>query len=115
MLTLWGGRQRFCDGVSRRTFLQLGACGAGLTLADVPPFVSMYGMSRGTEPGYLGVAHRPFTPSGEGEANLRLPGGIDAKRQENRKDLLGSFDKVRREIDATGTMKGMDSFTTRAF
>jgi len=81
----------------------------------VPPFVSLYGMSRGTEPGYLGVAHRPFTPSGQGEANLRLPGGIDAVRQENRKGLLNAFDKVRRDIDATGTMKGMDSFTTRAF
>jgi len=235
MLTLWGGRQRFCDGISRRNFLQIGAFGAGLTLADmlraravggstvpshkaaimiylpggpshmdmydmkptapkefrgefkpiatnvpgiqicehmplqarmfdklatvrsivsvdehsdslvmtgfpeaqnitahlpsfgavvsklrgssadVPPFVSLYGMSRGTEPGYLGVAHRPFTPYGPGEADLRLPGGVDAKRQDNRKGLLSSFDKVRREIDATGTMKGMDSFTTRAF
>src|SRR4051794_19577953 len=83
--------------------------------ADVPPYVSLYGMSRGTEPGYLGVAHRPFTPYGPGEADLRLPGGVDVKRQENRKDLLSAFDKVRREIDATGTMKGMDSFTTRAF
>src|SRR3954451_4304773 len=32
---------------------------------DVPPFVSHRGGgSVGTEPGYLGVAHRPFTPSG---------------------------------------------------
>src|SRR5438067_10010049 len=35
MLTLWGGRQRFCDGISRRNFLQIGAFGAGLTLADM--------------------------------------------------------------------------------
>src|SRR5947209_10157520 len=35
MLTLWGGRQRFCDGLSRRNFLQIGAFGAGLTLADM--------------------------------------------------------------------------------
>src|SRR5438309_2516443 len=35
MLTLWGGRQRFCDGMSRRNFLQIGAFGAGLTLADM--------------------------------------------------------------------------------
>src|SRR5262245_6579118 len=187
MFTLWGARQRFCDGISRRGFLQIGAFGAGLTLADmlraralagpgasssakaaimiylpggpshmdtydlkpdapkeyrgelkpmptnvpgiqicehfplqarmfdrlavlpsvvsddehsdslvmtgyseaknrtqnhpcfgavaskvrsgsadVPPFVSLRGMSRGTEPGFLGVAHRPFTPSGPG-------------------------------------------------
>src|SRR5207302_1231056 len=35
MLTLWGAKQRFCDGISRRNFLQIGAFGAGLTLADV--------------------------------------------------------------------------------
>ena len=35
MFTLWGSRQRFCDGMSRRNFLQIGAFGAGLTLADM--------------------------------------------------------------------------------
>lgn len=239
MLTIWGDRQRYCDGLSRRNFLQIGAFGAGLTLADVlrlraasdpatrrtpnkaaimiylpggpshldmwdlkpdapaefrgefnpiptnvpgiqicehmplqarifdklavvrslisvdehsdslvmtgyseqvnrtaqhpsfgsvvsklrsgeandvPPFVSLRGGgSPGTEPGYLGVAHRPFTPSGPGLENLRLARGIDASRLEDRKALLGQFDTIRREIDATGTMKGMDSFTGRAF
>src|SRR4051794_29058029 len=35
MLTLWNERQRFCDGVSRRNFLPIGAFGAGLTLAEL--------------------------------------------------------------------------------
>ena len=35
MLTLWGSRQRFCDGITRRSFLKIGAFGAGLTLADM--------------------------------------------------------------------------------
>src|SRR5688572_28540726 len=35
MLTLTGAKQRFCDGLSRRSFLQIGAFGAGLTLADM--------------------------------------------------------------------------------
>src|SRR5262249_54270539 len=35
MLTFLGERQRFCDGLSRRNFLRIGAFGAGLTLADV--------------------------------------------------------------------------------
>src|SRR5438552_4261236 len=200
MLTIWGGKQKFCDGINRRSFLKIGAFGAGLTLADVlrlraggnatepktvsskpksaimiylpggpshmdmydlkpdapkefrgefnpidtnvtgvqicehmplqakmfdelavvrsvvsvdehsdslvmtgyperdnrtanhpcfgsvmsklrgggggevPPFVSLRGMSRyGTEPGYLGIAHRPFTPGGAALQNLRLP------------------------------------------
>ena len=72
-------------------------------------------MSSGTEPGYLGIAHRPFTPDGPGLSNLHLPGGVDANRVDDRKSLLSTFDNVRREIDASGTMKGIDAFTTRAF
>src|SRR6516225_9787800 len=206
MFTLWGERQRFCDGVSRRGFLKIGAFGAGLTLAemlrqralagekgatpnkaaimiylpggpshmdmydlkpdapkefrgefnpiatnvpgvqicehfpmqarmwdklacirsivsvdehsdslvttgysenqnrtahhpsfgsvvsrlrgsaqaDVPPFVSLRGMSIGLEPGYLGVAHRAFTPGGPGLANLSLAGGVNTERNQDR-------------------------------
>jgi hypothetical protein len=82
---------------------------------DVPPFVSLRGMSPGTEPGFLGIAHRPFTPDGPGVQNLHLPGGVDTGRMDDRKALLTSFDSVRRDIDQTGTMKGIDSFVARAF
>jgi hypothetical protein len=80
----------------------------------VPPFVSLRGMSRGTEPGYLGVAHRPFTPTGPGNANLRLAGGVTAERLDDRKALLDRFDATRRDIDASGTMVGMDAYTAKA-
>ncbi len=83
--------------------------------ADVPPFVSLRGMSIGQEPGYLGVAHRAFTPGGEGLENLRLPSGVDSRRTSARRDLLSNFDSVRREIDASGTMRGLDAFADRAF
>jgi hypothetical protein len=87
----------------------------GIGHGDIPPFVSLRGMAIGTEPGYLGVAHRPFTPDGPGLQNLRLAGGVDAARVEDRKSLLASFDNVRRDIDASGSMHGMDAFATRAF
>ncbi len=80
----------------------------------VPPFVSLRGMSRGTEPGYLGIAHRPFTPGGQGNSNLRLANGVTLDRLEDRKGLLGAFDDTRREIDATGSMAGMDAYTEKA-
>ena len=83
--------------------------------SDIPPFVSLRGMAPGTEPGYLGIAHRPFTAEGQGMADLRLAGGIDSTRQEDRKALLNGFDDVRRDIDASGTMKGLDAFNARAF
>ena len=38
MLTLFGHKTRLCDGVTRRSFLRIGALGVGascLTLADV--------------------------------------------------------------------------------
>jgi hypothetical protein len=83
---------------------------------EVPPFVSLRGMSRyGTEPGYLGIAHRPFTPGGAALQNLRLPNGVGLDRLEQRKALVAGFDDLRRDLDASGTMNGMDSFTARAF
>ena len=87
----------------------------GSKAGDVPPFVSLRGMAAGTEPGFLGVGHRPFSPSGPGMQNLRLPGGISQERMENRKELLSTFDTIRREVDASGTMHGMDAFRTRAY
>jgi len=234
MLTIWGEKQRFCDGVTRRGFLKIGAFGAGLTLAemlrlrasagtasstksaimiylpggpshmdmydlkpdapkefrgefkpiptnvpgvqicelfplqarmwdklavirslvsvdehsdslvmtgysensnriahhpsfgavvsklrgsasDIPPFVSLRGSTVGTEPGYLGVGHRPFTPDGPGVNNLRLANGVNTKSVVDRKSLLHTFDSVRRDIDASDTMRGMDTFAARAF
>jgi hypothetical protein len=87
----------------------------GNAQADVPPFVSLRGMGIGCEPGYLGVAHRAFTPSGPGMSNLGLAGGLNSQRVEDRRSLLAEFDNVRRDIDASGTMSGMDAFATRAF
>ncbi len=87
----------------------------GSNQADIPPFVSLRGMSIGNEPGFLGVAHRAFTPDGPGLANLGMAGGVTADSSRDRRSLLTSLDNVRRDIDASGTMRGMDSFTQRAF
>ena len=236
MLTFWGSRQTFCDGLTRRGFLRIGAFGAGLTLAEMlrlragagasssrpksaimiylpggpshmdmydlkpdapaefrgefkpiqtnvpgvqicehfplqakmwdklacirsivsvgehsdtlvmtgysdrenrtaghpsfgavvsklrsgsdvstPAFISLRGMTRGTEPGYLGIAHRPFTPNGPGLRDLQLAKGVTEGRLDERKNLLAGFDDVQRDIDGTGSMKGLDAFSARAF
>jgi hypothetical protein len=83
--------------------------------SSVPPFVSLRGATRGTEPGYLGITHRPFTPSGQGMSNLRMGRDVDAQRLDDRKNLLASFDAARREVDANGTRADLDSFTNQAF
>src|SRR5262249_24760777 len=35
MFTVWGSKQRFCDGMTRRDFLKIGAFGASLALPDL--------------------------------------------------------------------------------
>src|SRR5205085_7469385 len=87
----------------------------GASTSDVPPFVSLRGMTTGTEPGFLGVSHRPFTPNGPGQQNLSPANGINTQRLQKRRALLEGLDDMRRDLDASGTMAGLDSFTTRAF
>jgi len=80
---------------------------------NVPAFVSLRGATRGTEPGFLGIAHRPFTPSGPGIENLRMPSGMTMDRMQHRRSMIDTFDGARRELDSS--MAGLDAFTTRAF
>ena len=60
-------------------------------------------------PGFLGVAHAPFKPDGEGKADMVL-NGVTLDRLGDRKALLTSFDRFRREADASGMMQGLDNF-----
>jgi hypothetical protein len=89
--------------------------------AGVPPFVSLPTRNGtlleapGDYPGYLGIAHRPFTPEGPGLQNLRWPTGVDATRMGQRRALLTSFDALRRDLDTSGVLEGLDDYTTRAF
>ena len=80
---------------------------------EMPAFVSLRGMSRGTEPGFLGIAHRPFSPSGPGVENLRPLSNVSADRMGQRRTMLENFDGVRQDLDAS--VAGLDTFTARAF
>jgi Protein of unknown function (DUF1501) len=86
----------------------------------VPQFVSLrskelYPWTVGLKPHYLGQAHQPFTPDGPGTGDLRLANDVSMVRLEDRKALLARFDTLRRDIDRSGAMEGLDAFTTRAF
>lgn len=80
----------------------LGPSGTG-----APPWVSY----NGGNPGYLGAQCRGYHPQG---GDLRLVGGMTADRLESRTNLLTSLDKIRRDVDASGQMQALDSFTQRA-
>jgi uncharacterized protein (DUF1501 family) len=80
----------------------------------MPGFMSLRGITLGCEPGFLGTAHRPFAPTGPTAADLRLPSGVDKDRRAEQRDLLRAFDDVRRDIDASGAMAGMDAYQQQA-
>ncbi|HEX5106011.1 MAG TPA: DUF1501 domain-containing protein [Pirellulaceae bacterium] len=68
--------------------------------------------------GFLGIAHAPFKlVGGKSETskteNMVL-NGITLDRLGDRTGLLGSFDKFRRDLDTSGKMKGLDTFTQQA-
>jgi hypothetical protein len=91
----------------------------GSTAPGMPPFVGLapraghppYG-SPG-HPGFLGASHTAFRPNGEGQGDLKL-NGIDVERLDDRKRLLGSMDRLRRDLDGSGKMDALDSFTQQA-
>ncbi len=63
--------------------------------------------------GFIGAAYSPFKPDGPGMENMKL-NGISLDRLQDRRMLLTSIDTLRRDIDAKGTMQGMDAFGQRA-
>lgn len=78
--------------------------------AGAPPFVSMMGA---ITPGFIGPAHAPFSPEGQGRESLTLQ-RVKADRLQSRTELLASLDGLKRDMDASGAMDAMDSFTRRA-
>lgn len=83
----------------------------------MPPYVNyqtyFFGVD-GSDPAYLGVAHKPFRPTGEGLDNLSLK-KVTLEQWQDRTRLLHSLDMLRRDIDASGQMTGIDGFTRQAF
>ncbi len=86
---------------------------------SVPPYVGLaeptshVPWSDSGSPGFLGSAHAPFKPDGPGMSNMTL-NGITLDRLGDRRRLLNEIDTLRRDIDISGAMDGMDAFGQRA-
>jgi hypothetical protein len=78
---------------------------------SAPTFVDLSG---GTRPGFLGQVFAGYRPDGTGKANLTLNRNVSRSRLGNRQELLSGFDTLRRDIDGSGMMNALDSFTERA-
>jgi hypothetical protein len=86
---------------------------------SIPTYVSLAGEGAASDrpgPGYLGATYRAFNArQGVALDNLSRNPEIGVDRLTDRKTLLESFDSVRRDLDTTGEIEGMDSFRARAF
>jgi hypothetical protein len=84
----------------------------------IPPFVGLepkmqHKPYNAAGPGFLGVAHSSFKPAGEGKGDMTL-NGVTIDRLADRRALLASFDRLRRDVDASGLMEGIDRFNEQA-
>ena len=88
----------------------------------LPPYVVIPRNMPGTGPAYLGKKYAAFAteadPAKDGPfsiPNFTPVEGISFDRLDERRKLLGSFDQIRREVDASGAMSAMDSFQQQAW
>jgi uncharacterized protein (DUF1501 family) len=77
-------------------------------------YTCTHGPNNEPGPGFLGQALSPFRAMGKTRDDMVLR-GLSVERLADRKTLLSKFDDVRRDADASGAMKAMDSFTEQAF
>jgi uncharacterized protein (DUF1501 family) len=82
--------------------------------SPLPPYVYLGDANHVGHPGFLGKAHEAYIP-GPKAANLGLARDMTLDRLGDRRELLRSFDTLRRDLDdARGSMSGIDAFTAQA-
>ncbi len=86
-----------------------------------PAYVTVPTAPKSSAAAYLGVAYNPFETQGDPNSkdfsvqNLKVPGGLTLDRLENRRAILQHFDTLRRDIDSSGVIGGMDTFGQQAY
>lgn len=68
-----------------------------------------------TSPGELGPAYAAFDPSGGDVLKKNLQLKIPQERFDERRQLLAELDRVKRQVDQSGVMDGLDRFQQQAF
>ncbi len=95
---------------------------AGARVADMPAYVTMpkseaFGYQGAV---YLGAAYQPFEVGADPNAtdfrvsNLTLPRGLSIEAVRTRSAMLKQFDTLRRDIDTSGVLEGLDTFKAQA-
>jgi hypothetical protein len=79
----------------------------GPTSGGAPPYIAYNESSFG----FLGPVYRAYKPEG---GDLKLVGGMSSDRLNSRTNLLSDMDRIRRDMDTSGQMAALDSYTQRA-
>jgi hypothetical protein len=85
----------------------------------IPPFASLcytctHGPYNEPGPGFLGVGQAPLGALGDTKKDMVL-NGVTPERLGDRRNLLGSMDRLRRDLDRSGKLAGMDAIGQQAF
>lgn len=64
-------------------------------------------------PAFLGTAYGPFDSGGEARRNMAL--NVTRDRLDSRRSLLAGIDNIKRDIDRSRVMDGLDAFDQQAF
>lgn len=94
----------------------------GTGQSNMPPYVAVpraeaFGYQGSV---YLGAAYNPFEVNADPNArdfrvpNLSLPGNLPERSVKNRAELLKEFDTLRRDVDQTGSLEGLNTFKAQA-
>jgi hypothetical protein len=92
----------------------------GPNRAGMPAYVGMPRVTGYGGPAYLGIGYGPFeVPDPNAPKfhipNLRMPAGVDAGKLADRKELLRSFDTMKRDLDTRGSALALDGVQREAF
>ena len=87
----------------------------GAQMPGMPPYVvlNLKDRSHIAGSGYLGKAYDPFRGDNVSEL-FRLPGGLTLDRLQSRRALTEQLDRLRSNLDTSGSMAAMDRFGQQA-
>jgi len=80
---------------------------------EAQPFVKSFGDF--TTAGSLGGGYRPFVPGAAGEAQENMTLHLERGRLNDRRHLLTQLDSLRRSVDQSGAISGLDRVQQQAF
>jgi len=78
----------------------------------MPSYLRMNNIS-GDGAAWLGPRYSPFSPSGEAAKNMQVR--LPTDRVGDRRQLLGQLDRINRDMDRNGTLRGIDGYEQQAF